>query len=146
MVNEKEDGMKKAVAGVIVLVALVLGAVAANSGPDDRSKLCVVWSSGDPAVAKNTCFMYVLNAKRFKWFDEVHLVVWGPSAKRLAKDRAMQAQLAAMKKMGVVVEACVLSARMDGVDKKLQQLGVDCKLMGPILSNRLKSDWKVITF
>ena len=138
--------MKKLVVSLLVLVALVLGGVVANSGPDERSKLCVVWSSGDPAVAKNTCFMYTLNAKRFKWFDDVHLVVWGPSAKLLAKDKSMQAQLAAMKKLGVVVEACVLSARMDGVDKKLQQLGVDCKLMGPILSNRLKSDWKVITF
>jgi hypothetical protein len=34
-------------------------------------------------VAKNVCFMYTHNAKRRGWFDEVHLIVWGPSDKLL---------------------------------------------------------------
>ena len=28
------------------------------------SRLCVVWSCGDPGVAKNFCFMYTQAAKR----------------------------------------------------------------------------------
>ena len=71
------------------------------------SRLCVVWTSGDPGVAKNVCFMYTHNAKRRGWFDVVHLVVWGPSAKLLAENKDLQNEVKTMQKSGVVVEACV---------------------------------------
>jgi len=55
--------------------------------PKAPSRLCVVWSSGDPGVAKNVCLMYAHNAKRRGWFDEVHLIVWGPSDKLLTENQ-----------------------------------------------------------
>jgi hypothetical protein len=90
--------------------------------------------------------MYALNAKKAGWFDVVHLVVWGPSAKLLAEDKTIQAELKAMQKVGVVTEACVACARRYGVDNDLKKLDIDVKGMGKPLSDRLKNDWKVITF
>ena len=90
--------------------------------------------------------MYALNAKKAGWFDVVHLVVWGPSAKLLAEDQTIQAELKAMQKVGVVTEACVVCARRYGVDDDLKELDLDVKGMGKPLSDRLKDDWKVITF
>jgi hypothetical protein len=110
------------------------------------SRLCVVWTSGDPGVAKNVCFMYTHNAKRRGWFDEVHLVVWGPSAKLLGENKELQDEVKAMQKTGVVVEACVACAKNYGVVDALKGLGIDVKPMGEPLSQRLKSDWKVLTF
>ena len=53
----------------------------------DRSdKLVVIWSSGDREVALHMVFMYSKNSKLKGWWDEVTLVVWGPSAKLLAED------------------------------------------------------------
>ena len=90
--------------------------------------------------------MYKLNAKKAGWFDVVHLVVWGPSAKLLAEDQAIQAEVKAMQKVGIVTEACVVCARRYGVDDDLNDLDLDVKGMGKPLSDRLKAGWKVITF
>jgi hypothetical protein len=90
--------------------------------------------------------MYTLNAKKAGWFDVVHLVVWGPSAKLLAEDQGLQAEVKAMQEAGVVTEACVVCARRYGVDDDLLELGLDVKGMGKPLSDRLKDNWKIITF
>jgi hypothetical protein len=124
---------------------LVCGSTAANL-PESPSQLCVVWSSDDPDVAKNVCFMYTLNAKKQGWFEVVHLVVWGPSARLLAEDKALQDEVKAMQELGVVTEACVVCARRYGVDDQLKELGLQVKGMGKPLSDRLKGRWSVITF
>jgi hypothetical protein len=90
--------------------------------------------------------MYTNAAKRAGWFDEVHLVVWGPSAKLLAANEQLQGKVKAMQKAGVVTEACVACARMYGVADTLRELDLDVKGMGRPLSDRLQGDWRVITF
>lgn len=110
------------------------------------SRLCVLWTSGDPEVAENVCFMYTLNAKKQGWFDEVRLVVWGPSARLLSESPALQAEVKAMQEAGVITEACVACAKRYGVVEALRKLGLDVKGMGRPLSDRLKADWRVLTF
>ena len=143
--------MRKPILIVAVLGTCVLAVVAWSSSSDaaedePTSQLCVVWSSGDPGVAKNVCFMYTHAAKRNGWFGNVHLVVWGPSAKLLAENEELQANINAMQKSGVVVEACVACANNYGVADELRALDIDVKPMGVPLSDRLKGPWKVLTF
>ena len=147
--------MRKPILLAVILGASALVAVAsagAWSGSSHAaegkapSQLCVVWSSADPGVAKNVCFMYTHNAKRAGWFGVVHLVVWGPSAKLLSENKDLQNELKAMQKTGVVVEACVTCANNYGVADNLQALDIDVKPMGVPLSDRLKGSWKVLTF
>ena len=91
----------------------------------DTTRLVVIWSSGDPEVAEKVCFMYTHAAKRNKWFDEVVLIVWGPSAKLLTENTALQKKIKTMAKDGVKLQACVACARMYGDDvvEKLKELG-----------------------
>lgn len=147
--------MRRVVLSTVLAVACVSLAMAAiewssaQSHADQSkspSQLCVVWSSSDPGVAKNVCFMYTHNAKRRGWFGDVHLVVWGPSAKLLAESEELQDEIHAMEKSGVVVEACVACAKNYGVADTLKGLGIDVKPMGEPLSDRLKRSWKVLTF
>jgi len=112
----------------------------------EPSRLCVVWSSGDPEVAWNLVFMYVFNAKKQGWFDEVNLVVWGASAGLLRDDPEMQAEIQAMQEVGVVTEACIVCARRYDAVETFESIGIDVKGMGEPLSNRLKAGWQVITF
>jgi hypothetical protein len=131
------------------LVVAGLGWWSAPSHADEGdlpSQLCVVWSSDDPGVAKNVCFMYTHAAKRAGWFGVVHLVVWGPSAKLLAENEELQSEVKAMQKTGVVVEACVVCAKNYGVVDALKKLDIDVKPMGQPLTERLKGPWKVLTF
>jgi len=129
---------------VLVVAAWLGSSHAAQNEPDPQ--LCVVWSSGDPGVAKNVCFMYTHAAKRNGWFGTVHLVIWGPSARLLAENEELQAAIKAMQKSGVVVEACVACANNYGVADELRALDIDVKGMGVPLSDRLKGPWKVLTF
>mgnify|MGYP006283499757 CR=1 FL=1 len=132
---------------LLTIISLLLINGLGFGGPHDKpSRLCVVWSSADADVAENVCFMYTLNAKKAGWFDVVHLVVWGPSAKLLAEDRSIQAKVKEMQKVGVVTEACVACANKYEVVDDLKQLDLNVKGMGKSLSDRLKGDWKVITF
>jgi hypothetical protein len=144
-------GKRNIVLAVAVLLAGCMAGprlVDADAGhdPDGPSKLAVLWTSGDPDVAHKVCLMYTHAAKRARWFDEVVLIVWGPSSRLLAADKDLQAKVRAMMASGVVTQACVACADMYGVSDDLREMGVDVKPMGQPLSEMLKSDWTVLTF
>jgi len=110
------------------------------------SKLLVVWTSGDRDVALKMVFMYTYNAKKNKWWDEVKLVVWGPSSKLLSDDQELQDYIKKMKDEGVILEACKACSDMYGVSDKLSSLGIDVKYMGKPLTEMLKTGWVSLTF
>ena len=114
-----------------------------GSGTD---RLVVVWTSGDIEVAEKMVFMYVYNAKRAKWFDEVTFIIWGPSARLLAENEKLQSDLRKMQEAGIKTEACIACARMYEVDDELAGLGVDVKGMGTVLSDYLKEGYKILSF
>jgi hypothetical protein len=114
------------------------------AGPSDT--LVVVWSSGDPEVAEKACLMYADAAKRFKWFDEVILVVWGPSEKLLAENQALKDKVAAMQKDGVIVQACIACANMYSVTNDLKVCKVDVIGMGRPLTKYLKRGYRVVSY
>ncbi|HZK93408.1 MAG TPA: DsrE family protein [Prolixibacteraceae bacterium] len=112
----------------------------------EKQQLAVVWTSSDPEVAEKVCFMYTQNATLKGWFDEVVLVVWGPSAKLLSENKILQERVKQMIADGVKVEACVACANMYGVADQLAAMGIEVKGMGPVLTVYLKENWKVLTF
>jgi hypothetical protein len=113
---------------------------------EEPSRLAVLWTSGDPEVAEKVCFMYTSNAKKQRWFNEVTLIVWGPSAKLLSENKSLQEYVKSMQENGVKVEACVHCANMYGVADRLKEMNIDVKGMGVPLTGYLKEGWKVLTF
>jgi len=137
----------------IILISIFLSAVLADrihalqpvsGGPSDT--LVIVWSSGDPEVAEKACLMYAHAAKKNKWFDEVILIVWGPSERLLAVNDMIKEKIDAMKKDGIIVEACIACSNMYGVTNELKVCGVDVKGMGAPLSNYLKRGYRTVSF
>jgi hypothetical protein len=114
------------------------------TGPSDT--LVVLWSSGDPDVAEKACLMYAHAAKRYNWFKEVILVVWGPSEKLLAENSILKDKIASMKKDGVIVEACIACSNMYGVTDDLKVCEIDVKGMGVPLTRYLKRGYKVVSY
>jgi hypothetical protein len=114
------------------------------AGPSDT--LVVLWSSGDRDVAEKACLMYTSAAKKFKWFNEVILVVWGPSEKLLAENAALKEKVAALKKSGVIVQACIACSNMYGVTDTLKVCQVDVKGMGVPLTKYLKRGYRVVSY
>ena len=113
---------------------------------DNSNKLAVLWTSGDPEVAEKVCFMYTLNAKKQGWFDEVTLIIWGPSSKLLSENKMLQDYVKRMQDAGVKVEACINCAKMYGVVEKLRSMDIEVKGMGILLTNYLKEGWHTLTF
>ncbi|MBW1680171.1 MAG: DsrE family protein [Deltaproteobacteria bacterium] len=109
--------------------------------------LVVIWSSADRDVARNMVFMYTLNSRLRGWWDEVRLVVWGPSSKLLTQDKELQEALAEMKEAGVRLLACKACADSYGVSEDLERLGLEVRYMGEPLTRYLKEErFKILTF
>lgn len=115
-----------------------------KNSPSDT--LVVLWVSGDRDVAEKSCLMYSHAAKKYEWFDEVILIIWGPSAKLAVEDEAIRKKIIQMQKDGVILEACIACSNMLGVTEDLQELGVDVKGMGGQLTKYLKSDYKILSY
>ena len=112
----------------------------------EADKLAVLWTSGDPAVAHKVCFMYTHNAKKAGWWNEVHLIVWGPSSKLLAEDKGLQTAVKAMMADGVEVLACKACSDRLGVSAELEALGVNVFYVGVALTEMLKEGWTTLTY
>lgn len=111
----------------------------------DKNTLVVLWTSGDREVAEKMVFMYSYNAKKKGWWKEVRFIIWGPSAKLVVEDAILKEKLIRMREEGVVVEACRACAEMLGVDKALEELGVQVCYMGGPLTDYLKSGYSLLT-
>lgn len=111
-----------------------------------KNSLVVIWTSRDREVALNMVFMYTHNAKRKGWWDDVRMIVWGPSSKLLTEDTELQNRIEEMEKDGVILEACKACADIYGVSEQLAGLGVKVYYIGEQLTRYIKEGRNIITF
>lgn len=112
----------------------------------EPTKLLVIWSSADRDVALNNVFMYTQNAKKQGWWEEVRLLIWGPSDELLAEDEELQKHIKDMLADGVDVIACKACADSYGVSAALEELGVHVFYVGQALTEMLKEGWVTLTY
>jgi hypothetical protein len=112
----------------------------------NNEKLVIVWTSGDRDVALKMVFMYSYNAKKYKWWDDITLVVWGPSAKLISEDNELQDYMDKIIESGVDVKACKGCSDQYGVSGKLEELGITVKYMGTDLTDYIKEGRNMLTF
>jgi hypothetical protein len=108
--------------------------------------LNILWTTQGREVALKMVFMYSHNAKKQGWWKEVHLIIWGPSARLTATDKEVQDYLKRMQDAGVVVVACRACADLYGVSKTIEGLGLEVKYMGAPLTEILKRGEKLMSF
>ncbi|MBN2436569.1 MAG: DsrE family protein [Spirochaetes bacterium] len=113
-------------------------------GLGGNEKLVVIWSSADREVALKMAFMYTINSKKYGWWEDITLVVWGPSAKLLSEDKELQDNIEHMLSLGITVKACKMCADSYGVSSQLEDLGITVKLMSE-LTDYLKEGRKILT-
>ena len=109
-------------------------------------KLLIVWSTEELEVAKKMVLLYGSVILPRGYWDEAHLMIWGPSARLLASNSEIQSMFKTLQESGVKSSACVVCSDDYGVSKKLQELGVETIHTGEFLTEALQDDWKVITF
>lgn len=141
---------------LLVLNSVTLSAINPSGDMNESNKemtpekaedqLLIVWTSGDPDVAHKMVFMYAYNARKNGWWDQVTLLVWGPSAKLSSENSEIQESLKKMKEQGVELLACKGCADQYGISQKLVDLGIEVKYTGTYLTDFIKSGKKVVTF
>ena len=110
------------------------------------NKLLLVWSTEEVEVAKKMILLYSSVILDRGYWDEAHLMIWGPSARALAGSLELQSMLKDVQESGVETSACIVCSDDYGVSEKLEALGVETMHTGELLTEALQSDWKVITF
>lgn len=112
----------------------------------ESDKLNIVWATENRDTFLHMIAMYAFNAKKQGWFQDVNMIIWGPSARLASEDREVQETILKMIEQGVHFEACRACADIYGVSKKLENFGVDVKYMGKPLTAYLKSGEKTLSF
>jgi hypothetical protein len=112
----------------------------------EPTKLLVIWSSADREVALHNVFMYTHNAKKRGWWEQVRLLIWGPSGPLLAGDQELQGELRAMQADGVEIMACKACSDRLGASEALEALGVNVFFVGTTLTEMLKTGWVSLTY
>jgi hypothetical protein len=110
-----------------------------------QNKLLILWSSADREVAKKMVLLYGSVILPRGYWDEAHLMIWGPSSKLLAEDAELQEMLKTVLDTGVTASTCVVCTDDYGVTDTLSDLGVEPNHTGELFTEALQNDWKVIT-
>ena len=109
-------------------------------------KLNVLWTTGEKDVALRMIFIYLMDAKSMGWWDDITLIIWGPSAKLLADNKLVQREVDFLLQSGIIVIACQGCTEAYGITEKIASLGIEVRFMGEPLTALLHSDEKLITF
>lgn len=110
-----------------------------------NEKLVVLWTSGDRDVALKMVFMYTYNAQARGWWDDITLVVWGPSAKLLTEDEELQGYMKKIIDAGVTVRACKGCSDQYGISDQLEALGITVLYIGKELTDYIKEGREILT-
>lgn len=108
-------------------------------------RLLVLWTSGERETALNMVFMYTVNSRRFDWWGEVTVLVWGAATRLAAEDAAVRARIAEARAQGVRVIACKACAENLGAVEQLESAGVEVFYTGTFLTDWLKSGDRMLT-
>jgi hypothetical protein len=112
----------------------------------NKDKLVIIWTNGDRDVALKMVFMYTYNAKRNKWWDDITLIVWGPSAKLITEDEELQDYMKKIIDSGIAVKACKGCSDQYGVSEELEALGINVKYIGKEFTDYIKEGRNILTF
>jgi hypothetical protein len=109
------------------------------------NKINILWTTGDKITALNMLAVYVLNAKRRAWWQEINVIIWGASAKLVAEDTQVQTEVLEMIHSGIHVEACKDCSDACGVTDNLVRLGIHIRFMGQPLTDYIKAGEPLLT-
>jgi hypothetical protein len=108
-------------------------------------KLYILWTSKEPETFDEMVYMYAFNAKKYGWWKEITLIIWGASAKLVGEDEVVRGKIKEMINEGIHVSACQACAKDLGVTETLEKLGVEVVSWGTRLTEIIKSGSKLIT-
>ncbi|MBD3375434.1 hypothetical protein GF406_10400, partial [candidate division KSB1 bacterium] len=87
--------------------------------------VAILWTSGDPEVAKKMVFLYTYNAKSRGWLKNIKFIIWGASTLLVSQDKEIQEWVKKLDEAGVELYACKWCADQYEGSGLLEELGVE---------------------
>ena len=112
---------------------------------DSSKKLTVLWTNDNLVTAKDMVFMYTINAKKFGWWEDITLLIWGDTAELAANAKDLHPFFAEMQDVGIHLTACKACADKHNVTERLEALGIEVKYWGIGLTEVLQGEGKLLT-
>ncbi len=110
-----------------------------------NNKLNILWTNDNKESFLEMVALYAFKSKTHQWWDEVNLIIWGPSAKLAAEDTQIQTEIFELLSVGVTVEACRNCTENYGVTEKFEKFGIRVDYLGEYMTQYLKNDEKLLT-
>jgi len=111
------------------------------------NKLLILWKTDNDIDIHNLVLPYASNAYKKQWFDQVTVLIWGASQKRVLEDKMISERVRELKTQGIRVVACKMCAEAIHTSDYLKGLSVEVVYTGELLSDALKAkDTEVVTF
>lgn len=112
---------------------------------DNKDKLYLLWTTGDPVTAEQMVMMYAINSKLHGWWEDVTVIVWGAAASALIESLALRLKVEIAQEAGVHFSACISCANNLGITKELEALGVEVIRWGEKLTKLMKDGDHVLS-
>lgn len=108
-------------------------------------KLNVLWTNADEITSEKMVLMYTINSIKYRWWDEITLIIWGSPAALVSENEKIQELIQYAIRSGINVTACKACADQLNVTEKLISLGIEVKYWGEGLTEIIQSNEKLIT-
>ena len=92
---------------------------------EGKKTLHILWTNADLEVARLMVMMYATNSMLHRLWDEVSVILWGPTVRLVAENVIIQDLLQTATQAGVKFSACTSCAHQLGVAEKLEALGIE---------------------
>ncbi len=112
---------------------------------EEKNTLYILWTNADLLTSQYMVMMYARNSMLRGWWENVTVVIWGATARLAAENAVIQEEMKLAQNAGVKFSACVACARQLGVVSQLEALGAEVVAWGPLLTEILKNDEKLLT-
>ncbi|MHA1198670.1 MAG: DsrE family protein [Candidatus Heimdallarchaeaceae archaeon] len=109
-------------------------------------KIFLILSSADRIIHEELSFPYAFNSMKRNWWDQVRVILWGPTEKMAVEDKEFQELIKAWQVAGVEVYACKACSDNFGVSEQLEELDIDVRYVGTFVTEMLKDGWYQLTF
>ena len=112
---------------------------------EQNNHLYILWTNADVLTSDKMVMMYSTNAKLYKWWDEVTVIIWGATAKLAAENEQIRMRIQIAQQAGVKFSACKACADQLGTTEQLLEQGIEVMYWGEGLTEILKNGDKLLT-
>ncbi len=109
------------------------------------TKLVILWTTESEDNFFDMITPFALKSKDNEWFREVIIIIWGGSAKAVAKHRNIKEELSIFIDNGISVKCSQKVAEKYGIVDDLEKLGVDVSPMSEKFKNYMSEGARVVS-